>query len=299
MKITEALLTNSAYGYPRGAVRTHPVYVLAVLHQTANASADAYQERDYANRVGSMGPSATYYVDSDGSAVHAVNGTKYAAWGSGDLDHPNTAILTVSRIATDARVHGINANEAVFEQIECCGAGPEPYTDVQFESVAQLIAARARLYGLPIDRTTVLVHADLNSVDRASDPWPASTREARIARVIDRARKILEADMPLVSPTPDAPAAYIVDVAAGGSCYFDLACTQVAQPNPMLALPGVVTYGTANRPAPDHLLMRAIAHPSGFVTYVGAEKCTNLRPKSPVPTQTVRVTGQGLQITGP
>ena len=37
------------------------------LHQTANATATAIQERIYANRTGSAGPSATAYIDRDGT----------------------------------------------------------------------------------------------------------------------------------------------------------------------------------------------------------------------------------------
>ncbi len=78
-------------------------------------------------------------------------------------------------------------NEWVHESIECSGAGTEPYTDAQFESVAQLVAAASRALGILINRSTVVVHADINSVSRRSDPWPPAIREARIKRVITRA----------------------------------------------------------------------------------------------------------------
>ncbi len=45
--------------------------------------------------------------------------------------------------------------------------------------------------GLPVNRSTVVVHADINSVSRRSDPWPPATREARVKRVITRANAIL------------------------------------------------------------------------------------------------------------
>jgi len=35
------------------------------------------------------------------------------------------------------------------------------------------------------------VHADINSVSRRSDPWPPTTREQRVKRVIARANAIL------------------------------------------------------------------------------------------------------------
>jgi hypothetical protein len=37
-------------------------------------------------------------------------------------------------------------NEWVHESIECSGAGTEPYTDAQFEAVAQLVAAASKAY---------------------------------------------------------------------------------------------------------------------------------------------------------
>ncbi len=83
--------------------------------------------------------------------------------------------------------------------IECSGAGAEPYTDAQFESVAQLVAAAHKATGVPVNRSTVVVHADINSVSRRSDPWPPKTREQRIKRVIARANAILRP--PIVTVT--------------------------------------------------------------------------------------------------
>ena len=81
MSTVTALLTNKAYGYPRrGARRRRKPTILACLHQTANAKATAMQERNYANRTGSPGPSATAYIDRDGTIVRAVGPAKYAAW---------------------------------------------------------------------------------------------------------------------------------------------------------------------------------------------------------------------------
>jgi N-acetylmuramoyl-L-alanine amidase CwlA len=180
-----APLTNRAYGYPtRGAARRRKPTVLAVLHQTANAKAGPMDERDYANRAGSMGPSATAYVGKDGTVVRAVDPVKYAAWSQGDVAHPDA-------LAQAHIVAGVNFNEVVLESIEVCGSGTQPFSAAQFEAVAQILAAAHRATGLPVDRAHVLAHADVNSVSRASDPWPASTREAYMRRVIDRANAIL------------------------------------------------------------------------------------------------------------
>jgi LysM repeat protein len=183
-----ALLTNKAYGYPtRGARRRRKPTILACLHQTSNATATAIQERNYANRAGSGGPSATAYVDRDGTIVRAIDPVSYAAWSQGDVASPNIKIPTVAA----AVASGVNINEWVHESIECSGSGTEPYTEAQFESVAQLVAAASHALGLPINRNTVVVHADINGVSRRSDPWPPATREARVKRVIDRANAIL------------------------------------------------------------------------------------------------------------
>ena len=188
MTTVTALLTNKAYGYPtRGARRRRKPTILACLHQTANATATATQERTYANRAGSAGPSATAYIDRDGTIVRAIDAGKYAAWSQGDVASPDTKIPTVAA----AVASGVNVNEWVHESIECSGSGTEPYTDAQFESVAHLVAAASRALGLPINRSTVVVHADINGVSRRSDPWPPVTREARVRRVIARANAIL------------------------------------------------------------------------------------------------------------
>ncbi len=47
-----------------------------------------------------------------------------------------------------------------------------------------------------------VVHADINSVSRRSDPWPPATREARVKRVISRANAILRP--PIVTVTVKA-----------------------------------------------------------------------------------------------
>jgi len=61
-------------------------------------------------------------------------------------------------------------NEWVHESIECSGAGTEPFADAQFESVARLVVAAHKATGLPVNRSTVVVHADINSVSGAATP---------------------------------------------------------------------------------------------------------------------------------
>jgi hypothetical protein len=186
MNIITALLTNGAFGYPGGSTRHRAPTVLAVLHQTSN-TATAAQERNYANRSHSGGPSATAYIDKDGTIVRALNPKSQVAWSQGALRNPNLAIPTMKAIAAS----GVNPNEFVYESIECCGRGAEPFSAAQFEACAQLIATGARATGLPVNRNTVLTHHDFDSVNRASDPWPSTIREARVQRIISRANAIL------------------------------------------------------------------------------------------------------------
>ena len=69
--------------------------------------------------------------------------------------------------------------------------GPSPTPTPSSRRSPQLVAAASKALGLPINRNTVVVHADINSVSRRSDPWPPATREARVKRVIARANAIL------------------------------------------------------------------------------------------------------------
>ena len=236
MSTVTALLTNKAYGYPRrGARRRRKPTILACLHQTANAKATAIQERNYANRTGSPGPSATAYIDRDGTIVRAIDPAKYAAWSQGDVAHPNTKIPTIAA----AVASGVNMNEWVHESIECSGAGSEPFTDAQFESVARLVAAASKATGLPINRSTVVVHADINSVSRRSDPWPPATREARVKRVITRANAIVKP--PVVKAPSVKPATATVTVKAGDTL-SEIAAAHKLTLKALLAFPQNAKY---------------------------------------------------------
>jgi LysM repeat protein len=195
-----ALLTNKAYGFPtRGAPRRIKAPILACIHITGNrrtaANPDRHQaardERNYANRPGSNGPSAHYYVARDGWAIEAIDPTKYAAWSNGDIASPNTTNAGVAKVLA-LRAKGYNPNEAYWLEIECVGFGSTyPITKAQRQFCATRIAAMARATGLPINRTTVHGHSDLNSVNRASCPCPRTRREAFLDDVIARANAIL------------------------------------------------------------------------------------------------------------
>lgn len=200
MSTVTALLTNKAYGFPRrGATRRTKAPILACIHITGNrrtaANPDRHQaardERNYANRVGSNGPSAHYYVARDGWAIEAIEPGRHAAWSNGDVDSPNTANAGVAKVLA-LRAKGYNANEAYWLEFECVGYGSTyPITKAQKQFCATRIAAMAKATGLPVNRATVHGHSDLNSVNRASCPCPKASREAFLVDVIARANAIL------------------------------------------------------------------------------------------------------------
>jgi LysM repeat protein len=195
-----ALLTNKAYGYAaRGARRRVTAPILACIHITGNrrtaANPDRHQaardERNYANRPGSNGPSAHYYVARDGWAIEAIDPAKYAAWSNGDVASPNTANAGVAKVLA-LRTKGYNANEAYWLEFECVGYGSTyPITKAQQQFCATRTAAMAKATGLAVNRATIHGHSDLNSVNRASCPCAKASREAFLGDVIARANALL------------------------------------------------------------------------------------------------------------
>ena len=125
MTTVTALLTNKAYGFPtRGARRRVKAPILACIHITGNrrtaANPDRHQaaldERNYANRAGSNGPSAHYYVARDGWAIEAIDPAKYAAWSNGDVASPNTANAGDRQGARPAR-EGLQRQRGVLARV--------------------------------------------------------------------------------------------------------------------------------------------------------------------------------------
>ena len=153
MTAITALLTNKAYGYPtRGARRRRKPTILACLHQTSNATATAIGERNYANRAGSWGPSATAYVDRDGTIVRAklctVCGVVTSRPGSRCGQHPR-----LSGIGANHHVHAdprwIRLSKRMIDRhvgqhgYVCPGDGAEhpahPLRDLTLDHVVALI----------------------------------------------------------------------------------------------------------------------------------------------------------------
>jgi hypothetical protein len=80
-------LTNGAYGFGPAKVRRVKPVALACVHITGNKNTAsmvdlhgaAQGERNYADRAGSHGPSAHYYIARDGWAIEAVDPARFAS----------------------------------------------------------------------------------------------------------------------------------------------------------------------------------------------------------------------------
>lgn len=194
--------TNSAFGFPRGEPRRIKPVALVCIHITGNRrtsemeedvpGSGARAEWSFANRADSNGPSAHLYIARDGSAIEAINPTRFAAWSNGDVTEPDLDNPGIAR-AVSFRTKGFNTNEAYWEEIECVGAGRFPLTDAQMETCAHRIARRSQLSGLPINRTTVHGHWQINGVNRQNCPAPRDSHEERLDTIIRRARAIAAA----------------------------------------------------------------------------------------------------------
>jgi hypothetical protein len=224
MKTTTDLLTNSAFGFPkRGKRRRIEPFILRCIHITGNKPpvATAAQELNFANRPNSTVPSAHEYRDRNGDTLIALDPDAFAAWSNGDVKQPNTTLATVRR-GLELRKQGHNFNEFVYRETENCGfPGSHPLTEAQLEVEAQGIAADSAKTGIPINRETVLIHSDINSVDRANDPFPRARREEMLAAVIRRAQAIAGGAAPKelgmqFDITGSAPPAGTVTVKEGG-----------------------------------------------------------------------------------
>jgi N-acetyl-anhydromuramyl-L-alanine amidase AmpD len=195
-RIAPKLLTNEAYGYPRGEERRIMPLALICIHQTANPKnppASATAERNYANRDGSNGPSAHFYTDRTGVLVQAIDWQRFAAWSNGDMKEPRLDNAGVAAIARMKAV-GTNPNECFGIEVENCARDPEyPITGLQITSAAYLTAlAKLEWPEIPINRTTVLLHSDLNTVDKMNCPVPDGKGEAFAAEVIRQALDFFE-----------------------------------------------------------------------------------------------------------
>lgn len=198
--VTEDLLTNQAYGNyggrPRGSKRRVSPTLLMCIHITSNKQnlgPDAAQnERNYANRPNSEGPSAHDYINRDGSVIHAID-TTYTAWSNGDVKtwNPNPAANDIIKTIKQGIAQGYNPNELFVREVECVGYGAaHPMTAEQKLTIAQLLAKDSKKSGIAISRATVGMHRDINTTTRPNCPFDVK-REEQLAAIITAANAIV------------------------------------------------------------------------------------------------------------
>ena len=189
MSTVTALLTNKAYGYPRrGARRRRKPTILACLHQTANAKATAMQERNYANRAGSHRPIGhrVHRPRRDDRARHRPRQVRRLEPGRRRAsEHEDPDDRRRRRLGREHERVGPRVDRVLG-----CRA-PSPTPTPSSRAVARLVAAASKATGLPINRSTVVVHADINSVSPPQRPVAAGHPGGRVKRVIARANAIL------------------------------------------------------------------------------------------------------------
>lgn len=290
LNVTYKPLTNGAY-----STRRIPAKVLICIHITGNSQNvgpdAATNERNYANRAGSDGPSAHDYINRDGSYIEAIGPIRFFAWSNGDVRDPNTTLPLVKAVLA-LTAKGYNANEAYYREVEAVGyPGTYPVTNAQKETIAQLIARDSIKTGLPISRATVGTHADINSETRPNCAFRPQTREAELAAIIARANAV-KAELlgvPAVieetndmDPKRDLPVA-LCDVAGGGTVYADRDRKLPALIPTWVGAKGVGIYAVpATTPAPGTLVPVRIdlIGSSGDdlrIGWVGWDKVTNVR----------------------
>lgn len=192
-------LLHGNFGYPyRGSGRRLRPSVLAVVHITGNSRLpSALAEAQYSARDGS-GASFTFVVNRNGTIVQCLHPETQTPWTNGDLNNPNRTIPTVNDMVIRAS-QGYSANELCFLTVESVGYNPGyPITAAQIDRLADLIAWGSKVSGLPINRTTVLGHRDINSVSRYNCPTPLAL-DAFLGVIIAKANAILNA---ILNPTP-------------------------------------------------------------------------------------------------
>jgi hypothetical protein len=115
------------------------------------------------------------------SCCAAIQERNYAAWSQGDVacQHQDPDDRRRGRLGGEHERVGARVDRVL-------GGRDRARHHAQFESVARLVAAAPNATWLPIKRSIVVTHADINSVSRRNDPWPPATREARVKRIISR-----------------------------------------------------------------------------------------------------------------
>lgn len=217
IKYQDGKLENGAFGYPRGQKRRRKPTAIACLHISGNKrtakmpagigpGSGTRAEVAYMALPGSPGGNSAHsYIARNGDMLDCIPWRDYAAWNNGALLRPNLKVagVRVIKVQND-RVPGYNPNEAFWWEVEGTGyPGSFPLTPEQRETMARRIARISIEKRMPINRNTVLMHSDLDGVNRRNCPFSAGSAEKQLAALIKRANEVKRSILSPVPPPPD------------------------------------------------------------------------------------------------
>jgi N-acetyl-anhydromuramyl-L-alanine amidase AmpD len=126
--------------------------------------------------------SANYLIMEDGKTYELVNpeaGQQGAAWGNGQVDHPNMANPLVASWVNG----GINPNRRTVS-IEHAGQPHVPLTAAQVAASERLTAWLCQRFGIAPDRTHIIPHAYIDSINRPNCPGFSEVEwQSRVAAI--------------------------------------------------------------------------------------------------------------------
>jgi hypothetical protein len=181
------------WGFPQGVLRPTPPVAKAfsVIHITGNpgdpiATAEgeaAWRINDPANQN-----SATFFVNRDGSVVQTLGDPLHMdPWANGIARNPDRTNARIAAALND----GVNLNERTIVAIENVGRPNDlPITPAQEKADAAIIAHYHAAAGVPIRRSTVVGHYQIDSVERPNCP---AINKAVIDRIVALAQGLTAA----------------------------------------------------------------------------------------------------------
>ncbi len=161
--------------------------------------------------------SSNYLIDTDGT-IYEVVPPLHAAWTNGAVNDPDTSHPLIAKWLAE----GINFNMRTVTK-EFVGKGGDTFTDAQINASNRLDAWLSQVFGFPLDRTHMLGHYQIDSVNR---PYCPGQSDAVWQRLVEGAQKVLAAggstNLPAnTTPSTDADAATGKYIATEFQSYYD------------------------------------------------------------------------------
>lgn len=154
------------FGYPyQGNLRRVKPTILGVVHVTDG----------YGVAYPGPGKSWTFCVDRDGTAHQFLDPFTQAPWTNGDIQSPDTSNPVIAAMSGSR----YNPNELCLITIENVGRPLDPslrLTAAQLETNRRIFEWGAKLSGLPMDRTRIIGHYQINGVSRVNCPTVPADR---------------------------------------------------------------------------------------------------------------------------